>query len=58
MNSYFLIFILKIMKNILLCCLIHFIFIFIIIPNYITNNNIYLFAYILLLDIATFINYL
>ena len=44
------------MKNIVLCCLIHFIFIFIIIPNYITNNNIYLFAYILLLDIATFIN--
>ena len=47
------------MKNILLCCLIHFIFIFIIIPNYITsNNNIYLFVYLLLLDIATFINYL
>jgi len=44
------------MKNILLCCLIHFIFLFII-PNYITNNN-NLFVYLLLLDIATFKNYL
>jgi hypothetical protein len=48
-------------KNLILFCLIHFIFIFII--PYISNNNteknnIYLFAYLLLLDIITFKDYL
>lgn len=56
------------LKNILLYCLVHFIFLIIIRTNVIQNNNTekniigldqnntYLFAYLLLLDIVTFKN--